>query len=176
VDENGAEFPISDVFLADFSESNGVSATVPASKYTKLRFSVGVPAEINTNTDPATYPSSSPLSVSGSEGMFWTWNSGYIFVKFEGKTAFTPDASNLTEPYAFHVGSDAFYTTHEYAIDFEIGEEDETLNILFDANKFLNGTDDVINLQQDNLTHTMDNMMLANRFVALFNESISVRK
>jgi len=82
----------------------------------------------------------------------------------------------MTNSYAFHVGTDQFYQEHIFAIDFEIGEEREDLTIEFDADKFLFNADDTIDLAEDNLTHTMDNMPLAMRFMELYNSAIRVKK
>lgn len=173
---DGTSVTLSDAELINFANSNNMEFTLPVGNYTGLQFAIGVPADINTGTDPASYPSSSPLSISGAQGMFWTWNSGYIFVKFEGKTAFDTNATVLNEPYAFHIGTDTFYSEHYHAVNFTVGETKVNLDIVFEAEKFLSNTDDTINLQVDYLTHTTDNMPLATRFMDLFNGAISVVK
>lgn len=58
-----------------------VLGTVPEGKYTGVKFTVGVPFDRN-HQDLATQPS--PLSLTR---MFWAWNSGHKFVRFEAKTA-----------------------------------------------------------------------------------------
>lgn len=176
VKADGSTVKISDAELVNFENTNTFTATLPAGNYTALRFAIGVPADINTGTDPASYPNDSPLSISGAQGMFWTWNSGYIFVKFEGKTAFDANATTLNQPYAFHIGTDNFYAEHDHAINFTIGESTANLDITFEAEKFLNGTDDTIDLQTDYITHTTDNMPLATRFMELYNDAITVSK
>jgi hypothetical protein len=52
---------------------------VPAGDYASLSFVYGI--------DSATNMSQSHDGVPGSTGMFWAWNSGYIFMKYEGKRA-----------------------------------------------------------------------------------------
>ena len=42
--------------------------------------------------------------------MFWTWSSGYIFVKYEGKFALET-GTQLLEPVSYHCGTDASYRT-----------------------------------------------------------------
>ena len=46
--------------------------------YEGFRVHLGVPAEFNTDTDPTIWPNDHPLGVSGSAGLFWSWNTGYI--------------------------------------------------------------------------------------------------
>lgn len=62
------------------------------SSFSGLRFTVGVPFQKN-HQDQASAPS--PLNLSG---MFWSWQSGYKFVRIEGKT-------ESGRSYLLHLGS-----------------------------------------------------------------------
>lgn len=72
---------------------------VPAGDYTGLEFMVGVDsaksvspiAERTGVLDPAT----------GANGHYWSWNSGYIFVKMEGTSPVAPAPDNI---FQYHVG------------------------------------------------------------------------
>ncbi len=175
INENDEALFISSVEHLDFSENLSIKKTLPTGRYKGLRFGVGVDAVRNTGQDPSQYPNAHPLSVSTSQGMFWTWNSGYIFVKFEGKTAFNGDASNMLDPYAFHVGTDNFYREIELSKAFEITETGGKIELAFLADRFLGSGEDVIDLTESSVTHTMDNMMLANRFMGFFEQAIVLR-
>jgi uncharacterized repeat protein (TIGR04052 family) len=84
------------IALLDFENAqgpcgNGTSAmntvvrgTVPAGQYTGVKFKVGVPFERN-HGDPTVAPA--PLS---STAMFWTWQAGYKFIKFDAATSGRP--------------------------------------------------------------------------------------
>lgn len=84
------------IALLDFENAqgpcgNGTSAmntvvrgTVPAGQYTGVKFTVGVPFERN-HGDPTVAPA--PLS---STAMFWTWQAGYKFMKFDATTSGRP--------------------------------------------------------------------------------------
>lgn len=174
IQDDGSEWVIEDIEQFNFAESWSMAATLPAGNYTGLKIGLGVPEEINADQDPAQYATDHPLSVQSAEGMFWTWNSGYIFTKFEGKTALDGDEQNMTDSYAFHVGSDNFYRTVEINKAFTIGEDDASAEMQFHCDQFLDGENDTIDLSQDFITHTMDNMPLANRFTALFTEAITL--
>ena len=174
VKADGSTVLIEDVDLVNFNNGAVFSQTLPNGDYTGIRFGIGVPADLNTGQDPAQYPSSHPLSVEASESMFWTWNSGYIFSKFEGKLALDNDPNNMIDPYAFHIGTDNFYLDIELAHSFTVSGNTQTVDVVFDASSFLTGADDTIDLATDNITHTMGNMPLANRFNALFSNSIRV--
>lgn len=115
LDASGAEVPVSltndgkwqtdRVALLDFEDKTGdctgtteVNAQIrgrvasPSATYTGLRFTVGVPF-VDNHQDRAAAPA--PLNLSA---MFWSWQSGYKFVRAEGKTA-------GSVPFVVHVGS-----------------------------------------------------------------------
>ncbi|RFS17658.1 MbnP family protein [Emticicia sp. C21] len=76
---------------------------VPAGNYNQVSYIIGVDSLKSVSDvsqrkgvlDPASY---------GDDNMYWSWNSGYIFFKMEGKsTAIPPNMMNTTE-YQYHVG------------------------------------------------------------------------
>lgn len=69
----------------------------PVGEYRGVRFDVGVPRDLN-HQDATT--AKSPLSVE--DGMYWAWNSGYIFLGIHGKSS----ASGSEKDIALHVGGD----------------------------------------------------------------------
>lgn len=107
-----------DVALLDFEDGTGacangsrdtrvlVTGTVPAGRYSGLRFTMGVPFEKN-HRDPVT--AGAPLNLSR---MFWVWNAGYKFLRFDftstgqprgeflhlGSTNCSPNQTRLTIP------------------------------------------------------------------------------
>jgi hypothetical protein len=74
-------------------------ASIPSGNYTGMTFVVGVDslrslADISLRTgvlDPAL-----------NDGMYWEWNSGYIFMKLEGTSPLAPAAQNNT--FFYHIG------------------------------------------------------------------------
>ena len=80
---------LENIALLDFENGTGpcrngtvptntsVRGTVPSGKYTGIRFTLGVPFNLN-HVDPTTAPA--PLS---STAMFWTWQGGYKFLKVD---------------------------------------------------------------------------------------------
>ncbi len=67
---------------------------VPGGTYTSIRFTVGIDSARNVSgaqtgaLDPA-------------NGMFWTWSTGYIFFKLEGKS---PASTQPDSSYQYHIG------------------------------------------------------------------------
>lgn len=84
------------VALLDFENASGgcangtpdtrdvVSGTVPQGQYKGLKFTIGVPFDLNHN-DPTLAPS--PLNLTS---MFWTWQGGYKFIKIDMATSGQP--------------------------------------------------------------------------------------
>lgn len=83
-------------WLSDLSKpsSMAVSASIPPGIYNQLKFLVGVDSTRNVSgvqsgdLDPAA-------------GMFWTWNSGYIYIKIEGNSPASPEPNGKFE---YHIG------------------------------------------------------------------------
>jgi hypothetical protein len=162
-------------FLFTLLEPKTLSLSVSPQTFSSLSFGVGVPANLNKNVDPSNYANSNPLSVQGSNGMFWYWNTGYIFTKVEGRYELTgtPNAP-LMDSYAFHLGDDPLYRVLNFNTgNVSLAEGDaRTFNIEVAIDSVFNRPVDPIDLSVDNLTHTTSNFPLAvrvtNNFVSAF--------
>ena len=110
LDANGTEYPIAmdsdgiwqrdGVALLDFEDGceNGtlqvntsVTGIVPNGNHVGIRFSVGVPPELN-SSETVLEGRGSPLNQAA---MFWSWKSGYKYVRLDGDTG----------PFRFHLGA-----------------------------------------------------------------------
>lgn len=67
---------------------------VPAGEYTSMSFIVGVDEERN-------YSGAQDGALSPTNGMFWDWNTGYIFLKVEGSS---PHAHGDSQNFMYHIG------------------------------------------------------------------------
>lgn len=99
---------------------------VPEADYTGVKFIIGVDsarcaADLSARTgvlDPA----------SGGVGMYWSWNSGYIFLKIEGTSSAAPADPSGNKAFRYHVGGFGGYSSatinniKEVSLDFG-GEE-----------------------------------------------------
>jgi hypothetical protein len=176
IKDDGREFELAVVDLVDFEFQETRTYELPQGDYTGFKVSIGVPPELNKDQDPAQYPTEHPLSLYGAEGMFWSWNTGYIFAKFDGKANFEGEDSPVLEPYAFHCGEDFLYTTHTFTKNYCVGDEEPVqLELKFNVEQFFYNANDTINIEEDNLTHTSGNVELAERFMTLFNEAIELQ-
>lgn len=86
------------------AKSQIISLTdVPAGNYGEVSFMIGVDSlksvggagERTGALDPTSY---------GDDGMYWSWNSGYIFMKLEGTSTAILTDKNPTQKFAIHVG------------------------------------------------------------------------
>lgn len=69
-------------------------SNIPVGDYTNISFTIGVDKE--RNLAGAQTGALDPVM-----GMFWTWNSGYIFVKLEGNS---PQSTAANNKLTFHIG------------------------------------------------------------------------
>lgn len=162
---------LSEIELVDMSQSDkSISFETEPGIFQKLKFSLGVKSELNGTNDPnfdeASYPNNHPLSIYNN--MYWSWATGYVFSKIEGKidTSLTQDQTP-TYTWFYHSGMDTCYTEKSF----------ENLNIEVKAGKttvielgiefndiFINQTD-TIDMVQNNFTHTTDNIELARNVI-----------
>ncbi|WP_276483868.1 MbnP family protein [Paraflavitalea pollutisoli] len=92
--------------------SRRIALDVPAGVYKDVSFLVGIdslsstlPVEKRTGVlDPA-------QGMSGGEGMYWTWNSGYIFFKLEGSSPSVPKDKTGFREFQYHIGGYGGYNT-----------------------------------------------------------------
>lgn len=101
---DGTQLKIADKYFL-VKESDKASKTItltdiPAGDYSSVSFMIGVDSaksvsDVSQRTgvlDPASY---------GTDNMYWSWNSGYIFFKMEGTSSKSTAATNT---YKFHIG------------------------------------------------------------------------
>jgi hypothetical protein len=121
VDEGGNRLPYG-VTLVDFERpaSMKVHLRAPAGSYSGLSLSVGVPANCESgerlnHSDASAM--TAPLDVD--TDMYWSWNPGYVFLKFEGQVS----QGTGWDRFFYHVGEDERFATLELRHDFTIGAE-----------------------------------------------------
>ena len=154
-----AETPLADVYKQwNASEEHYMLGDAPAGTYTGIKFDIGVDSTANYG-DPSAWPDDHALSSSSSTHDHWSWNSGYIFMKIEGK-ADTSAAMNgtINGDFVYHVGTPNFARTVEIPVNFSISEGSTgEVHLEVDLMKFFDNVD----LTADFDTHTMNNMPLA---------------
>lgn len=99
--------------------------TIPDGDYTSMTFTLGVDSLHNCSgaqsgaLDPA-------------NGMFWAWNTGYVFFKLEGKAASSKSPGNIFE---YHIGG--YKQPNNYIRTIKIHLKDTPVKIRFEASSRL---------------------------------------
>ncbi len=177
VNDLGEEIILKEIALANLGAGYAFSTQVEPGTYTQIKFGIGVPEAINKDIDPSTYPNSSPLSIQGAEGMFWTWNTGYIFSKFEGRGDLTgQEGAALLSPFSYHTGDDFLYRTVTLDKSFTIeSTQSQNLSIIIQADQIINGGPHSLDIEVDDVTHTAGNPELATKVVENFVSAFSIQ-
>lgn len=159
------------------NSSNSFIVSLEPGSYSGIKFGMGVDGSLN-HSDPSALPSTHAFSLNNANDMFWTWSSGYIFTKFEGRADTTGTLSGgLDQLFFFHTGADTLYREIDLSYPFSISTGNTTnLYIDLDVNKLLVGINDTLDLKIDNATHTANNLPLASRFVALAKNAFTLHQ
>lgn len=165
--------PSSDVATAEFLYPLLKDQTT----FNAIKFGLGVPSEINLMQDPPTqFSNDHPLGIAGSAGMYWTWASGYIFSKYEGKIE--DENGDLLIPLALHAGTDTLFRevvlefdssmsiTHNHSYDF---------NLELDLARVLFSEADTLSHEENLVSHTMNDFEIARRYVNLLDDAWSLK-
>jgi hypothetical protein len=169
--EDGSVQQLSEVELLDIrSNKRSVSFDVSPGSYSSIRFSLGVPVELNgtdnEDNNIAIYDVNHPLSENN--GMYWTWESGYRFFVLEGRFDTTiTEAPTLPQLFSFHSGRDTLYRelpAFQYAFNLPAGST-QLVEFGIDLDKIFVGASDVVDLQWDTQFHgSFSQMDLGIRF------------
>lgn len=172
IKNDGSELPITGkVLLTDPETEEYPLGMVPVGNYKGFRFTLGLDSATN-HSDPSTYASSNPLSVQ-TPSIHWSWNSGYIFWKVEGKVDTTVAQNGPVDvDYFYHIGMDDFkrqidFSTEAFSV---ISGQDQMIHMEFDLLEALNNVD----MTTEIMTHTMDNMPLATKIANNWQAAFSV--
>lgn len=172
---------IKDIGLIDFGNPDKqYFKTKPASNsYQSISMHIGVPPDLNgtanPNFDPSIYSNEHPLNLLNN--MYWTWNTGYIFFKIEGKIDTTGiENSPLNNNWFYHSGIDSLYTYKKWNAPFSYSDkENKSIVFTFDLKSFLQGeSGQFIDIKANPFSHTTDNFVLAKRAINNFVESLSI--
>ncbi len=161
ITDNGKEVSIPDAFvLVRPDQTDYALGVVPTGHYSGLRFDVGLDSTIN-HSDPTIYPADHPLAPQ-TPSMHWSWSTGYIFFKLDGKVDTTLAANGSPKaPLVFHIGLDKLKRTVAITLHTDVkGDQENSLNVVFDLLRAFNGID----LRTENKTQSMDNLTLATKF------------
>ena len=75
---------------------------IPAGDYQSVRFTIGIDSA--KSVSPAAERTGILDPAAGAAGMYWAWNSGYIFVKAEGTSPQAPLDQQGNRTFRYHIG------------------------------------------------------------------------
>lgn len=119
--DDGSWFTLSNTFAYVSGRENRTRfnlAAIPEGTYDRLRFQVGLPADVN-HGDPAKHPVGHPLNPIVN-GLHWSWQGGYVFLALEGAWA---HASGETSGYSYHLANDENLATVELPLPLRLASD-----------------------------------------------------
>ncbi|MCC7029620.1 MAG: hypothetical protein IT257_04885 [Chitinophagaceae bacterium] len=130
--DNNEDIKLGNYDLIDAFDTQNFSVIsaglLPNAVYKSIRFNLGIDSARNHNgaqdgdLDPA-------------YNMIWNWNTGYLFMKHEGRFINTiGDTLDLQ----YHLGTDLAYSTVSVPINMTVSGSSKTLNLEFDLNSMYN--------------------------------------
>ncbi|WP_212001714.1 MbnP family protein [Chitinophaga sp. HK235] len=153
---------------------------VPAGDYTQVKFMIGVDSTRNTMDISKRQGTLDPAE--GATGMYWSWNSGYIFVKLEGSSPASTDPQKLFRYHiglyggGFNNGPRTINNTREVTLTIPnngkaIVRRDRRAQIHFfaDALKLLNGTTNVSIATNPDVMVSPFSEKIADNYTQMFN-------
>lgn len=97
--------------------------SLPPGRYTQIQYTIGLDSLTNMREDKIQEGALNPLF-----GMYWRWATGYIFVKFEGRS---PNADSSNNALTYHIGgSQDFAADRAIRLDIDTElEQGQTLDL-----------------------------------------------
>jgi hypothetical protein len=178
ISSNGNVVGKKDIELIDFGSTNkSILISTESGSIDQLEFGIGVNKTLNGTNNPDFSPSSfasdHPLSIYN--GMYWTWASGYIFFKIEGRidTSITQDQSPIFTCF-YHVGLDTLYSKKSFNnLNLVVNKGQTTIiEIAIEFNDSFIAQTDTINMIDQYFTHTSDNFELATKVIGNFKSGL----
>ncbi|MST94995.1 MAG: cytochrome C peroxidase [Pedosphaera sp.] len=91
---------------------------IPAGRYDRLRFNIGVPEKEN-HANPGGLPATHPLNPNVN-GLHWSWQGGYVFLAIEGDWL-KPDGR--PSGYSYHVATDRLLMSVELPVALDLATD-----------------------------------------------------
>lgn len=168
--EDGTEQKLScPVILVDPHKRSYAVGRLPAGLYKGLRFTVGLDSAVN-HGDPTVFAKDHPLAIQ-TPGMHWDWNSGYLFMKIEGRVDTTQNGAGApATEFFYHIGLDKMKRAIDMQTPFSVGDAQENgIKLKFDLAGMLDGID----MKTEIVTHSFDNQPLARRIADNWQKAFS---
>lgn len=147
-------------YLIDENDAESQEVTlenVPQGEYTEVTFTIGVDAN---QVDQGAQTG----ALDPAKGLFWSWNSGYIFMALEGVS---PVSTEPEDVFQYHIGgykedaaSNQVNNIRTITLSFNGDsapvrpQHEPEVHLLFDVNKFFNGTGEQVTFTENTSRHS----------------------
>ncbi len=182
INEDGTERVIpqdSSYFLIEETdpESKELLLRVPEGNYKSVKFVIGV--DSLRSTKPLNERTGDLDPAGTAAGMYWTWNSGYIFMKLEGTYDAPNDTFATSQPYLYHIGgfgptinniktTEVSFNTSRATVRQSKGTAGPEVHIYVDASKVISGNSNVDFTLNPMVMFTPYSITIANNYANMF--------
>jgi len=172
---NGAEFKSDAYFLVNEEDQNSkrlVLENVPGGDYSSIGFVIGV--DSLHNCSGAQSGALDPVNA-----MFWAWNTGYIFLKLEGKSPYSDSPGHLFE---YHIGGYKQPNNCIRRINLKLGhlastvKDQSTINLKVDILELLKNPANIDFRKLPSVTDFHNASLVADNYIDIFSILNSIEK
>lgn len=155
------------------TSANQAVTELTKGSYDMVTFDIGVQAEANDQTedDFTSRSGDDPLAIQN-PSMHWNWSAGYKFIRLDGVADVDGDGT-LETPIAYHLGTVNFLTSVSNQLSTAIESGNTEIQFNVDLAKMFTGFD--FKVEEDQDTHTANNIPLAERFSTNLATAITVQ-
>lgn len=153
---------------------------VPTGDYTELKFMIGVDSLRNTMDLSRRKGVLDPGDISHDDGMYWSWNSGYIFLKLEGNSSKVAADAAGNQKFRYHIGGFGGYNAKTFnnirtvtlslgSIAAKVGPTQQpTIEVAADIAGIFNGTQKISLAQYPTVMFADFSSTVANNYATMF--------
>lgn len=155
-------------------ESRTIALSIPAGKYESVTFMIGV--DSLRSTQDSNHRTGVLDVGSQARGMYWQWNSGYIFFKMEGKSTAIPDSMKNT--FRYHIGgyggydsktiNNIRYVTLKFGRPVKITQKSTQINIDLHLDGFFSSVTPIRMKEHPSVMWGPVSVQIANNYAQLF--------
>ena len=162
------------------STTKSINLKVPKGKYTAINFIIGVDS-LRSTTDLRHRTDALDISGGMLDGMYWTWNSGYIFFKLEGICEQAKPDMTGQRKFRYHIGGFGGYNTpslnnikeitidlNEHGIINAKKKKHITVNINADLLKAFDGKNQMSITKESNIMFGVQSKSVADNYSTMF--------
>jgi hypothetical protein len=144
--------------------------------FSSMSFNIGVSQPTN-SSDPTTYSEGSHFSSYHSGDMHWSWNTGYIFLKIEGRYDTIPGSIDTPLNFAWHIGNDVNLESITFDQPFSIeANKLNTIHLKYDIAKVFVTGDDTVWVKEDPILHSTPSQIdVSKKVISNFSKSIEIQ-